>query len=89
MNEVMPEMPIIADCEAYMKDIINSKETQDGDETINIEEIPAGNISKHIPHSIVLMVLDHNLDKVEYEMIFGEDVAHTFLDKVSEMIGKY
>ena len=95
IDEILPEITIVADCEAYMEDVITNKETQDNDEYVDMEETfyprerPAGNISRHIPHSIGIMVLDHNLDKVEYEMIFGEDVAERFLDKVSEMIAKH
>merc|ERR1712055_51517 len=95
IDEILLEMTIVADCEAYMKELITNMESQDSEEYLCTEETtyarerPAGNISKHIPHSIGIMVLDHNLNKVEYEMIFGEDVAERFLDKVTEMIDKY
>ena len=63
IEEILPELTIICDSEAYMR---NDGESQNGIEEECIEgasifhgDRPAGHISTHVPHSIGIMALDH------------------------------
>ena len=96
IDEMMPELTLVADTECYMKDT-PSDENDDTDEllgdieggTHDTDGRAPGKISSHVPHSVGMMLLDHNLNKISYDMLWGEDVSEKFLDKASSMVDAY
>ena len=98
INEMVPELSIVADAEAFVSTMTSSNDvTSDNDSDENtdyfdvvdgqlLNERPPGNINKHIPHSIGLMSLDYQYNMLEYRPIWGTDCAHRLLDTIESMI---
>ena len=99
INEMVPELSIVADAEALLSTTTSqtcvSDDVTDSDDDIDyfdvvddqlLKERPPGFINKHIPHSIGLMSLDYQYNMLEYRSIWGTDCALKMIDTIESMI---
>ena len=91
IDEFLPEMTIVADCEAYLKALAKNPEQipLDMDQIIYPRERPGGKLSEHILHSIGIMGMDHDLKSTGYTMLWGEDSGTKFLDTIDRLACDY
>ena len=81
LDEMQPDLTVVAYTECLVQDLVgnNDGDNEDMIEGLNLPgEGSANRLSKHVPHSVGVLLLDHNLKKICYKLYWGLDVAVTF-----------
>ena len=81
LDEMQPDLTVVAYTECLVQDLVgnNDADNEDMIEGLNLPgEGSANRLSKHVPHSVGVLLLDHNLKKICYKLYWGLDVAETF-----------
>ena len=76
LDEMQPDLTVVADTECLVQDLDANNDGNGDDEDmiegLNLPGEGSGNrLSKHVPHSVGVLLLDHNLKKICYKLYWG------------------